>query len=90
MALTAAERSKRYRDAKRDGSVTRVTEERPITVTGVRAMNHVQLKRRIDAYPHDEWVGSPEHTELVHRLDTWPIEKLKAGGYTIPARREAG
>ena len=45
------------------------------------------LMRAIHSYPHDTWVDSPEHKELMRRLNSMTIAALEAEGYWIPAWR---
>lgn len=44
----------------------------------------------IDHYPHNTWVNSPEHKELIYRLHTLPVEQLQEEGYFIPVWKEGG
>ncbi len=44
-----------------------------------------QLYSAISSYKADTWVNSPEHKELMRRIETWPLEKLVIDGYWIPA-----
>lgn len=51
----------------------------------VKDMTRIQLDQAIRAYPHNEWVNSPEHSELMHRLNTMNVVRLEAEGYHVPA-----
>ncbi len=43
-----------------------------------------ELYNKIDLYPKDEWVDSPEFAELKETLENNDIETLKKNGYRIP------
>jgi hypothetical protein len=49
-----------------------------------------QLYDAIRAYPNDQWINTPEHNELMSRLNSWTVERLELEGYWIPAWRRAG
>jgi len=64
--------------------------ERTRTVTahaaeGVEVLTKDQLYLAIKSYPHDTWVNSPEHKELMRRLHTKTEAELLAEGYWIPS-----
>ena len=50
-----------------------------------KAMTRTQLQAAIDSYPSDTWIGSLAHKELMHRLHTYSMARLKAEGYWIPS-----
>ena len=50
-----------------------------------KAMTRTQLQAAIDSYPNDTWIDSPAHKELMHRLHTYSMARLKAEGYWIPS-----
>jgi hypothetical protein len=52
-----------------------------------KTMSAQELYDGIDSYPKDKWVDSPEHLELLRRLEVLSLEELRAGGYSIPSRR---
>ncbi len=53
-------------------------------VMDVKKLSRQQLYSAIAAYPHDQWVGSAEHKELMRRLRAWDVEKLEELGYHVP------
>ena len=57
--------------------------------TEPKAMTRAQLQAAMGRYPADTWIGSPEHKELLRRLHTYSIDKLKAEGYWIPQWKAA-
>lgn len=62
-----------------DGKVVRPTAILP------KDMTRTQLEQAIRAYPHDQWVNSPEHKELLRRLNVMSVEELEGEGYFVPA-----
>ena len=48
-------------------------------------LTRIQIEQAIRAYPHDQWVNSPEHKELLRRLHSMTIAELEAEGYHVPA-----
>ncbi len=48
-------------------------------------LTRTQLEQAIRAYPHDQWVNSPEHKELIRRLRSMSVAELEAEGYHVPA-----
>lgn len=48
-------------------------------------LNRTDLEQAIKAYPNAWWVNSPEHKELLHRLNTRSVAELEAEGYHVPA-----
>ena len=50
-----------------------------------KTLTRTQLQAAIDSYPNDTWVNSPPHKELMHRLHTYSMARLKAEGYWIPS-----
>ncbi len=55
----------------------------------VKDMTRIELEQKIRAYPNDRWVNSPEHKELMRRLNTMTIKELESEGYHIPAWKKA-
>lgn len=53
-------------------------------------LSRSQLYSAINGYKADTWVNSPEHKELMHRLNSMTVEQLKDEGYWIPTWKEAG
>ena len=51
----------------------------------VKKMDAKTLYAYIDAYEHDTWKDSPEYKELISRLNTYTLDKLRDGGYEIPS-----
>ncbi len=52
-------------------------------------LTRIQIEQAIRAYPHDQWVNSPEHKELLRRLHSMTIEQLEEQGYHVPAWKVA-
>lgn len=52
---------------------------------GVGKLSRAHLQAAIKAYPADQWVNSPEHKELLHRLHTRSVAELESDGYFVPA-----
>ena len=57
--------------------------------TEPKAMTRAQLQAAIGRYPADTWIGSAEHKELMRRLHSYSIDRLKAEGYWIPQLKAA-
>ncbi len=53
-------------------------------------MSRIELHMAIRAYPHDQWINSPEHKELLRRLNVMSVEELEAEGYQVPAWKKVG
>ena len=58
-----------------------------IEPTPVKDMTRVQLEQAIRAYPNDQWINSPEHKELSHRIGSLSVDELEAEGYHVPVRK---
>lgn len=54
----------------------------PKTVTG---MTKDELYSNIDHYQRDTWKDSPEFKELMRRLKSYSLNRLKEEGYSIPS-----
>lgn len=65
--------------------VWRVSPRRFGIATPLTQLPRIDLEQRIRAYPNDQWVNSPEHTEPMRRLRTLSIEQLENEGYHVPA-----
>lgn len=62
--------------------VWRVVPPEPIAV---KDMARIELQQAIRAYPNDQWINSPEHEELMHRLHSRSVAELESDGYIVPA-----
>jgi len=51
----------------------------------VKDLPRAELYQAIRSYPHDQWINSPEHKELLRRLHTMSIDELETEGYWTPA-----
>ncbi len=54
----------------------------------VKEMGAQELYDGIDSYEHDGWVDSPEHEELMERLNSYDVDRLKEEGYHVPVWKE--
>ena len=55
----------------------------------VKDLTRFELGQAIRAYPHDQWINSPEHKELMDRLHYLSPEQLEAEGFHVPAWKVA-
>ena len=88
--LTAAAVQGIMEDTIVSGKMIKVEGEGDIAVTllpNVRSLSRDDLYWAIDSYPRDEWIGSPEHGELMRRLHERKEEELE--GYFIPVWKVA-
>lgn len=71
-----------------EASITKqgITQDIP---QGITSLTAEQLYDKINIYPHDSWVSSTEHKELMRRLHAFSIEQLQAEGYFIPVWKYA-
>jgi len=81
-----------YKDAEKQKEANRLAAQRRrdkakgMTQEGMtgQGMTRAELYQAIRAYPNDQWVNSPEHKELMRRLNTRSVPELEADGYWIP------
>ncbi len=62
-------------------------EVQAVTITeqpAVKDLTRIELHQAIKAYPHDQWVNSPEHKELLRRIESMTAEQLENEGYYVP------